>query len=209
MTQEEFLERSYISIENVRSNPDAAKTLKQVGWSTQDTTQGWNLYQSAYGALSNQREKNSKKLISTDELRKAERELRQLYHQHLKLARMAVPFDRGTYQSLELSGTRKVRRSAWLDQVRNFYDNISKIEAELAPFGVSPEVIAQAQAMIDAVVVARAKQFNAKGSAQQARTQRAQAYQELETWMKKFVRAARYAFAETPQQLESFGIVVK
>jgi hypothetical protein len=209
MTQEEFLERSYISIENVRSNPDAAKTLKQVGWSTQDTTQGWNLYQAAYGALTDQREKNSQKLISTDELRKAERELRQLYFQHLKLARMAVPYDRGIYQSLELSGTRKAKRSAWLDQVRSFYDNIDKIEAQLAPFGVTPEIIAQAQAMIEAVVAARARQFTAKGAAQQARTQREQAYQELDAWMKKFVRTARFAFADTPQQLETFGIVVK
>ncbi len=209
MTREEFLERTYISIENVRSNPDAAKTLKQVGWTTQDTTQGWNLYQAAYGALDDQREKNSQKLASTDELRKAERQLRQLYQHHLTLARIAVPYDRGIYQSLELSGTRKVKRSAWLDQVRRFYDNIDKIEAQLASYGVMPEDVAQAQAMIEAVVAARVKQFTAKGAAQQARTQREQAYEELDAWMKKFVRAARYAFADTPQQLETFGIVVK
>ncbi|MEM9671392.1 MAG: hypothetical protein AAF992_02290 [Bacteroidota bacterium] len=209
MTREEFLERTYISIENVRSNPEAAKTLKQVGWTTQDTTQGLNLYQTAYGALANQKEKNSQKLASTDELRTAERELRQLYQQHLTLARIAVPYDRGIYQSLELSGTREVKRSAWLEQVRRFYDNINKIEVQLAPFGVTPEVIAQAQAMIEAVVAARAKQFTAKGAAQQARTQREEAYEELDAWMKKFVRAARYAFAETPQQLEAFGIIVK
>lgn len=209
MTQNQKLERSYFAIEGVRSNPDRAKALKQAGWTTQETTQGWNLYQKAYGSYTDQKEKMSQQRIATDALRQAEADLDGIYKKHLSLTRMAVPYERDIYLTLELNGKRKKERSAWFGQIRNFYDNIGKVADQITPYGVTTEEIAQAQAMIDAVTAARVKQNDARGAAQQARIDRDEAYKELNTWMSKFIRTARFAFADTPQQLEALGIVVK
>jgi hypothetical protein len=209
MTQNKQLERSYFAIEGVRSNPDRTKALKQAGWTTQETTQGWNLYQKAYGSYTDQKEKMSQQRIATDALRQAEADLDSIYKKHLSLARLAIPYERDIYLSLELTGKRKKERSAWLGQIRNFYDNLGKVAEQLAAYGVTAEEIAQAEAMMDTVTAARVKQNDARGAAQQARIDRDEAYKELNRWMSKFIRAARYAFADTPQQLEALGIIVK
>lgn len=209
MSLQKNLERSYFAIEGVRSNPDRAKALKQVGWTTQETTQGWKLYETAYGSYSNQKEKVSQQRSATDALRKAEAELDGIYKKHLSLTRMAVPYERDLYLTLELKGRRKTGRPAWFGQIRNFYDNIGKVADQIAPYGVTAEEISQAQAMIDAVTAARVKQNDARGAAQQARIDRDQATKELNSWMSKFIRTARFAFADTPQQLEALGIIVK
>ena len=209
MTQNKKLERSYFAIEGVRSNPERAKALKQAGWTTQETTQGWNLYQKAYGSFTDQKEKMSQQRSATDALRQAEADLDGIYKKHLSLTRMTVPYERDIYLTLELNGKRKKERSAWFGQIRNFYDNIDKVADQLAPYGVNAEEIAQAQAMIDGVTTARVKQNDARGAAQQSRIDRDEAYTDLDRWMSKFIRTARFAFADTPQQLEALGIIVK
>ncbi|MEQ9442345.1 MAG: hypothetical protein RIG62_25120 [Cyclobacteriaceae bacterium] len=209
MTQEQKLERSFFAIEGVRSNPEMVKTLKQVGWTPQETTQGWKMYEHAYGSFEEQKEKLSQQRNATDALNASEDALNKIYKKHLHLTRMAVPYQRNVYLTLELNGRRKAERSAWIGQIRSFYKNIDLVVSELAEYGVTAEEIDQAQAMIETVAAARIKQHEARSAAQQARIDRDQSYQKLDAWMSRFIRTARFAFAENPQQLEALGIVVK
>ncbi|MEQ9439380.1 MAG: hypothetical protein RIG62_10040 [Cyclobacteriaceae bacterium] len=209
MTNEKKLERSFFAIEGVRSNPEMVNILKQVGWMPKDTTQGWNQYQETYGLFVDQKEKLRGQRQATDELGAAQDALNKLYQKHLHLARLAVPFQRNTYRTLELGGKRKYERSARQGQIRSFYNNTHLIAAELSAYGVTPEELAQAQAMIEAVDAARVKQNEARSAAQQSRINRDRSYKALEAWTRKFIRTARFAFADQPQQLEALGIVVK
>ena len=209
MTKEKQLERSLFAIEGVRNNPARETTLKQVGWLPKETTRGWEQYQETYGLFAEQKEKLRQQRQATDELHAAMNMLNEVYHKHLLLARMAVPYQRNVYRTLELGGKRQTRRSAWLSQIRNFYRNLPLIEAELATFGVTADEVAQAEAMVEAVTAARVRQNEARSAAQQARIDRDRAHQELEAWTRRFIRTARFAFADTPQQLEALGIIAR
>lgn len=209
MTLEQKLERSYFAIEGVRNNPELVKIFKQVGWTPQDTAEGWKLYQAAFRSFGNQKEKLSQQRRATDGLNEAEDALNKLYKKHLHLVRMAIPYQRNIYLTLELNGRRKAERSAWIGQIRTFYLNIHLVAPALTEYGVTAEEIDQAKEMIDAVAAARVKQLEARSTAQQARVARDYSYQDLNAWMSRFVRTARFALVDTPQQLEALGLIVK
>ena len=202
------IENSWMAIEGVLSNPQLIKALEPYGYTRKELLKGKALCEDASLIQNSRRVKYSQQRNTTDQLNLARKQAHEVYMQHVQLARMVVPADRERYPLLQLEGRRERTLTKWLHQVRAFYQNVGLIATELEKRGVTSEELAQAAAMVEAVAAARVQQNAHKSNVQQSKQERDAALEALHVWMADFLRAARFAFAKKPQQLEALGIVV-
>ena len=202
------LENARLAIEGALSNPDILKKLQELGYSRKEILVGKGLYEKTKLLKNLRNKEDSDKCNVTSGLHAAQREADLIYKKHVKMARLAIPKDRKHWLVLELSGLRKKDLTGWLDQTQSFYAHLEPVAALLAQHGVAPEELAQAKAMIEAVAAARVEQNKGVSDVQHTKEQRDIALKELRQWMKKFIKAARYAFDDNKQKLEALGVVV-
>ena len=131
-----------------------------------------------------------------------------LYIRHLSLIRLDLDPQSEYWDVLQLKGVRKQTISGWLGQVTTFYDNMGRVQDILNKHNITPEEIAQAQAMLAAIAAFRVRQSQGKSEKQQASQQRQEAVKKLQRWMRDFLYIARHALKDDKQQLEALGQVV-
>lgn len=146
---------------------------------------------------------------ATDTLAANQAEAQQLYHEQVTLARLAFKNDRGMKIKLEISGSRKKSKDAWLAQAMTFYEKIDQMAPAMADYGVTLETLQQTKAMVEALATTRQLQLQSIGEAQDATEQRDVALRTMNSWMSDFKAAARVALKDNPQWLEMLGISVR
>ncbi|WPP49576.1 hypothetical protein [Catalinimonas niigatensis] len=99
--------------------------------------------------------------------------------------------------------------NVWVQQASFFYAKVEEYANVLAAQGLTPEVLAQTTAMIQAVADARNRRIMRKGEAEEATRMRNASVKALKDWMKDFRYIARIALKDSPQLMEALGIVVK
>jgi len=205
---EQQLTDAQIVIDNALNNPSIRKQLESYGYDVKRIKAGKELREKAMMLHSAQKKEYGVQYGATDALLAARQEAATLYKKHLTLARMALPGNRGAWNTLQLNGARKRNFAGWVSQARVFYTNVLDIAAELETFGVTQAELETGQAMIEAVADARARQQQGKSKAQQTTRQRNEALQALNQWMDDFMTVARIALRESPQELEALGVVM-
>ncbi len=130
-----------------------------------------------------------------------------VFRDHAAIARAAFRQEPLVLQELKIS---KLDQSkwGWVQQALDFYEQAPKHLAHLQKFGATTEAFGQNQAAAQALFDMRAQRLNRKGKAEHNTQERNAAIRELRTWYSDFRRLARVAFRESPQLLETFGIVV-
>ncbi len=204
----EELEYYRLIISGALANPVILKKLAELGYDRKAILAG----QQQLLRMKSQQQlresgQNSQK-AGTQSMRQAYREADAHYLSHVKLARLVVPADSQAWNDLQLAGRRRKDLAGWMMQTQAFYQYAPTVAELLVQRGITPEELTQTQAMIEAVAEARVEQNRRKGDKQVAKVRRDQEREALQQWMRKFIRAARYAFAEDQQQLEVLGIVV-
>ncbi|MGB3851774.1 MAG: hypothetical protein WA958_17530 [Tunicatimonas sp.] len=204
----EEIEYYRLIISGALASPAVLKKLAALGYDRKAILAGQQQLH-RMKALQQAREsgQNSQK-ASTRSMRQAYQEAYARYVSHVKLARLIVSSDSQTWNDLQLSGRRRKDLAGWMMQTQAFYRHAPAVAKLLAQRGITSEELAQAKAMVEAVAEARVEQNQRKGDKQVAKVRRDQEREALQEWMSKFIRAARYAFAEDKQQLEALGIVV-
>lgn len=205
---EQQMENGRLAIEGALGNAFLLKRLEEYGYGRKKIQEGKALYEKVKLLQNIFRREQADKLEATEQLRAAFNEAHAVYIRHIKLARMAVPHDRELWDILALSGARNRNLNGWLSQAEIFYANVDQVTDAMATFGVMEDELSQAQAMVEAVVDAKAKQNSEISETQQARLQRDQALNELHQWMRKFKQIARIAFEGNAQELQALGITV-
>ncbi len=97
---------------------------------------------------------------------------------------------------------------AMTEQAMDFYKKAPTYMIRLQPYGASVEAFEQNKAAIEALVTLRAQRQMKKGDAEHSTQEKNQAIKALRDWYGEFRKLARIAFQDTPQVLETFGIVV-
>lgn len=207
-TIEGRLEQAHMAIEGALNTPGIIKALIPLGYDRKAIQGGKALYEQAILQQSLRESEYNTQKDNSSMLKDAFAEARKMYIEHVKLARLSIPPDRYHWHNMKLRGSRKNDMTGWLFQAQAFYRHTAPVAELLAKRGISQEELAQAQAMVEAVAASRVKCNYGKSNAQQAKEQRDKAMQDLQAWMKKFMKAARYAFDENKQQLEALGVVV-
>ncbi len=203
------LERARLAIQGALANPEMIKALTPLGFDRKEILKGLELQQSMQLKQQvRQREQNGQK-ESTQQMRIAFDTAFRQYMEHVKLARLIFPVRSREWNDLGLGGKRSRSLAGWLAEAQTFYQNTLPIADRFALRGITAGELSQAQAMIEAVADARVQQNKSRSTYQIAKEKRDTEREALQQWMRKFVKAARYAFDQDPQQLEALGIVVR
>ncbi len=204
----EEIEQYRLIISGALANPAILKKLAELGYDRKAILAGQQLLLGMKAQQQVRESGQNSQKASTQSMRQSYQEADARYLAHVKLARLIVPADSQAWNNLQLTGRRRKDLAGWMMQTEAFYQHAPAVAERLAQRGITPEELTQTQAMIEAVAEARVEQNRHRGDKQVAKVRRDREREALQQWMAKFIRAARYAFAEDKQQLESLGIVV-
>ena len=202
------LAEARIAIENTLANPKIEKQLAQVGYNRKKVLEGKSLYANALQLHQEYEEKYSKQYGATNIFYQDLQAANILYRRHRKLAKIAHENNTEQLTALKLHLPISKSIEKWLLHANTFYKLLAQDSSVMQQYGVFTEELAQAQAMIDALLEARNRQVSKKGEAQHATRQRNKSLEALHVWMKDFRLAARYALRENVQLLEVLGMPV-
>lgn len=197
-----------IAIENTLSNPDIEKALSLVGYNRKKVLEGKALYTHTLQLHQEYEEKYSQQYGATNIFYQDLQAAKVLYGRHRKLAKIACENNVEQLTSLKLHRPIAKSIEKWLLDANTFYKTLAQDSSVVQQYGVFTEELAQAQAMIDALLEARNRQISNKGKAQYATRQRNKSLAALQAWTKEFRLTARYALREDAQLLEVLGMPV-
>ncbi len=131
-----------------------------------------------------------------------------VFRGHVSIAKSAFRKEKHVLKALKIN---KISSSKWTgaQQAIYFYGKAPIYMERLQQFGATEESFAQNKAAAEALLALKAQRLKKKGDAEHSTLARDQAVKELRTWYGEFRKLARLAFSETPQKLETFGIVVR
>lgn len=195
-------------ISGALANPDILRKLATLGYDRKAIVAGQQLLTKMQAQQQERETGENRQKAGTRQVRQARQEAHARYMAHLKLARLIVPSDSQAWNDMKLGGRRRKDMAGWMMQTQAFYQYAPAVADRLARRGITTAELAQAQAMVEAVAETRVEQNRRRGTKQVAKVRRDEERMAVQQWMSKFIRAARFAFADDKQQLEVLGIVV-
>ncbi|MEK6477659.1 hypothetical protein WJR50_08995 [Catalinimonas sp. 4WD22] len=190
------------------ASPEIIRLLSPLGYDRKEINFGNGLLTKFANQQDEREHEENLQKESTQKLHEAYKAVNTRYMGHLKLARMLFTPQSQAWNDMKLGGKRSQNMTGWLVQVKAFYKYAIPLADTFAQRGITAEELAQTEAMIEAVAEARIQQNQSKSRKQVAKERRDRERKEMQQWMSKFIKAARYAFDEDKQQLEALGIVV-
>ena len=205
----ETLARAQLAIDAALASPEIQGFLAPLGYPLETLQAGRALYEAAAAAQQNQKMQYAEQIGATSELDRLRETANTTYMRHLAIARVAFKNDPMAQSALVLNGERKRNFAGWLAQTQQFYGSLSedaRLQEPLARFSITPEVVAEARAQIQAVLDANVARETERGEAQRSTQDRDLALDALQDWMSDFLAIARVALEPDPQLLEALGI---
>ncbi|WPP49483.1 hypothetical protein [Catalinimonas niigatensis] len=195
-------------IENASGQPEILKKLGLQGFGPKRLQEGTSLKNHAMMLHSQKTERYGEKQTLAAQLKENEQQARENFMEHVGIVKFAFRKDPLTLSQFNVGKVSK-RINEWPMQASYFYDKVSSYVAPLAPFGLTAEALAQGQAMVEAVASTRNQRIMRKGEAEEATRLRDQSIKDLKAWMSEFRIMAKIALKDSPQLLESLGILMK
>ncbi|WPP50687.1 hypothetical protein [Catalinimonas niigatensis] len=195
-------------IENATAQPEILKKLGLQGFGQKRLQEGSALKNYAMMMHSQKTERYGEKQTLAAQLKENEQQARETFMEHVGIVKFAFRKDPLTLSQFNVEKVSK-RINEWPMQASYFYDKISAFVAPLTPYGLTAEALAQGQAMVEAVASIRNQRMLRKGEAEEATRLRDQSIKDLKAWMSEFRIMAKLALKDSPQLLESLGIVMK
>lgn len=193
-------------IETTRKHPEIQKKLLGLGYAAKNLEQGTALANQVTLLQRSKREKYGVQYDTTDTLQADYQALKDVWEDHLKLARIAFKKQRGMQENLGLNEPRAKSRAQWTEQAANFYNKITGQYEVMARFGVTKAELDQAQAMVAAFAGVQNEQVRTQGEAQYTTWQRNEARKALRQWVQGFKAMARIALKDDHALLEILDI---
>lgn len=126
---------------------------------------------------------------------------------HVAIAKSAYRKEPHVIQELNIKRV-PYAKWAWVQHAIDFYSLAPEYMETLQQYGATPESFEQNKAAAEALLALKAQRLKKKGDAENSTQQKNQAIKALRAWYGEFRKLARIAFQDTPQVLETFGIVV-
>lgn len=204
----DLLDASQLSINNTLNYPDMQQQMAQYGFPAKRVKEGKQLLEQFTQQCHQQKDYNHERWALSYRLKNEVKATRQLFVEHVKVARFAFRQDAAILNKLDIQQLVRTQWG-WVQQAQAFYTQVADHAAQMASCGVTPEELAQAQASLEAIASMREDLILKKGDAEDATQRKGKAGKELKAWLSEFRAVARLAFRETPQKLEAYGIRVR
>jgi len=212
LTEAEALEQYRVSLENVESQSEIARTMSEFGYAEILITEGKNLLNKTRQSFDN----NKKEDDETSEVYKnftiLKENLAKTYSLHRKKGKVIFRKDLVTLNKLALTGSLPTVYIKWLETVKKFYEVASTeddIQTKLLRLKISTEDLNGTIELIANLELARAEYLREKGESQDATKAKDKAFGEIDDWMSEFYAVAKIALEDNPQLLESLGKFVR
>jgi hypothetical protein len=213
MAIDEFLVRADVAIHNALNDPEILAALTPFGYDETALQAGADLLAEAETLHRAQQAEYAEQYTATAALERAWDAARDLYMQHLALARVAFRDDRETYRFLGLDGRRKRSFAGWVEQAETFYTHLLETPDVLAAFRdrfpLEPSVFADGLAQVEALMEYNRVQEQKKSAAQQATKDRDAAFNALDAWLRDYRAVAKIALRDQLQMLEALQFKAK
>jgi len=203
-----LLARGRVALGNAAQTPEIVDLFERYGYGAPKLQEGQTLLQALEDKHAAQLHLYARQKEATAAFRAARQAGREIYHRHVRIARILLIRQPERLARLGLDKPRANAFSAWLAQAQQFYREAladADLQALLAEGGLTQAVLTSGQMAIEAVVQAHAHKESAKGLAQQATQDRNAAAAELDQWLRHFWKIAEVALADQPQWLERLG----
>ena len=203
-----LLEVSSLSVNNTLNDDEAQRKMAQHGFSPKRMQEGKTLLDQFSRLCNSQEQRYEERWELANRMNNELQTTRELFIEHMEVARFAFRKDPAVLYKLNIQRIERSRWN-WVKQARSFYSKAQDHATQLAPHGVKPEELAQAQASLEAILAMREELTKKKGEAEDTTHRKDRANKELKAWLSDFRTVARMAFKENPQKLEGFGIRVR
>ncbi|MCP5047083.1 MAG: hypothetical protein GY940_07910 [bacterium] len=191
---------SYISLTNAVESPDVFSILKNYRYDEARFKEGWAVYQVARDAYHDKPRKDGLFTGARVVVEETWAQLKDVYYDHLGIARIVFDKETGLLDQLEARGRRKNTESGRIKQTKVFYTNSlasEEILGRLKTMGITKKKLKDGLALVEKFEQAVTEKEACKGEARRATKKREQAFIELRKWMKKFKQIALIALKGT------------
>lgn len=195
------------AIYNTLEHGEIQKKMSHYGFPQKRLQEGKALLEKALMLHGAKDDRYDEKQELSEQLQADEQTARRYFEDHVAAIRLIFRKEPLTLAKFRIKRiARKV--DEWTLQARLFYQKVEAHAGTLESYDLSREEIAQAKAMVEAVMVARNQRVQKKGEAEEATRVRNMAIKELKAWMSEFRSIARVALKDSPQMMEALGMRV-
>ena len=203
-----LLEVARTTLNNIKSEPDAAARLGRYDISTAYLQTGEHMlqvlehHQRRLIALQNER------WALSQQINAGLQAVHEQFREHARLVLVAYRHDAQLRHDLAVDS---ISRRQWecVRQAVHFYREFEQRNLSLKSLGVSDREIQQTAATVDELWRLKEERLRLKSASEQGTQRRQRAHEALRRWLVDFRTVARVAFRDEPQRLEMFGIRVR
>ncbi len=195
-------------LSNTGQQPDVQKRLSLNGLNQKMFLEGHALLDNAKGLYVQQNEKYGEKKETARQIQYHEQLARHTFEEHVAIVKFVFRKEPVTLAKFNVERIEK-KIEVWSLQASMFYSVANSYADVLAQQGLTQEELAQATAMVEAVSNVRHQRLVRKGQAEEATRLRDDAIKALRAWAVNFRAIARLALKNSPQLMETLGIIVK
>ncbi len=209
MNQVTLLHQLLVALYGALQDIDILRQLSKLGYDAKMLKDGQKLG-NQFGELVRQQEDAQRQAkTATRNLKTVRERLQETYMRHISQARIIFKDKPEYLDELGLKGTRERTLEKWLKQCQDFYYYVSNHTELMEKYNIPATEIAEMQTVLAEVTSLYALQKQAHGRAQVLTQQKKEMAAVVKQWYSKFIKVARLALDEQPQQLEVLGVVVK
>ncbi|WPP51481.1 hypothetical protein [Catalinimonas niigatensis] len=209
MSQIKLLHVLLTAIRSALQDTDILRQLAKLGYDAKTLREGEKLGNAFDELIQKQEEAQRGAKTATRNLQIARQGLQQTYMKHVSQARIIFQGQPEYLDELKLNGMRKKALDKWLKQCKDFYYHAPSHLEILGKYNISESEITEAQTLLAEIINLYTLQKQAQGRAQMLTQQKQEMTVLVERWYRKFIKVARIALEDQPQQLEMLGVVVK
>ena len=202
-----LIEAVQLAIRNTSENREIQQKMSGYGYTPKRMQEGKALLAKVQLMNDTQQQHYTHARTMSQQIRQESDTALEVFREHVAIAKTAFRKEPLVIQELKIKKISN-RRWGWVQQAINFYHQADAYLPQLQQYGAAPEAFQQNQAAAQALLALKAQRLKKKGDAENSTQAKAQAIRELRAWYGEFRKIARIAFQETPQILETFGVVV-
>jgi len=206
---DQFFTTVRILIDGIQNDTALTQTMTTLGYGPAQWAAGRSLYDEALNLHAQQKKEYGDQFEATRDLNAAWDKAEAAYRRTRNLARVAFRDDPQAQATLLLGAGRGESLSAWLDQSRQFYQNLSGHPALLKSmerFGLTEDQVKAEQALVTDVEARQTHQRTQTREAQEATESREVQIKKLDRWYIDLRDVAKVAFGDRPQVMQNLGL---
>lgn len=194
-------------IYNLSENEELQKKMNAYGFTPKRVQEGDNLLENMRAMDTTQGQHYNQARKISYQIEQDNQAALEVFRDHVAIAKSAFRREPLVIHDLKI---KKISGSKWVwtQQAIAFYSKAPEYMEKLQQYGATQESFEQNKAAAEALLALDAQRMKKKGDAENSTQVKKQTIKELKAWYGEFRKLARIAFRETPQILETFGMVV-